>query len=89
MAFDLLTDKPAVDFLKSLTQAQRNKTQMAFNDESRMLWHYVPSSMFPRAGIQLNELNSNQKSKLDELLMTFLSETGRSLLPDSREIVFD
>jgi hypothetical protein len=76
MAFGLLTDKPAVDFLKSLMQAQRNKTQMPFNDKSRLLWHYLPSSMFPRAGIQLNELDLNQKSKLDELLMTFLSETG-------------
>lgn len=76
MAFGLLTDNPAVDFLKSLTQAQRNKTQMPFNDESRMLWHYIPSSMFPREGIQLNELDPNQKSKLDRLLRTFLSETG-------------
>ena len=65
-----------VDFLKSLTQAQRNKTQMLFNDESRILWHYLPSSMFPREGIQLNELDSSQKTKLDELLKTFLSETG-------------
>jgi hypothetical protein len=67
---------PTVDFLKSLTQAQRNKTQMLFNDKSRILWHYLPSSMFPRAGIQLNELDSNQKAKLDEILKTFLSETG-------------
>lgn len=52
MALSLLTDKPAVDFLESLTPAQRNKTQMPFNDESRILWHYIPSSMFPRAGIQ-------------------------------------
>lgn len=76
MAFGLMTEKPAVDFLKSLTEAQRNKTQMPFNNESKMLWHYIPSSMFPRAGIQLNELDSNQKSKLDELLKSFLSETG-------------
>ncbi len=76
MAFGLLTDKPAVDFLKSLTQAQRNKTQMPFNDGSRILWHYLPGSMFPRAGIQLNEMDSNQKSKLNELLRNFLSETG-------------
>lgn len=76
MALGLMTEKPAVDFLKSLTQAQRNKTQMPFNDESKVLWHYIPSSMFPRSGIQLNELDSNQKSKLDDLLKTFLSETG-------------
>lgn len=76
MAFGLGSEKPAVDFLKSLTKAQRNKTQMPFNDESRLLWHYIPSSMFPRAGIQLNELDPNQKSKLDELLKAFLSETG-------------
>ncbi|MCL6259399.1 DUF3500 domain-containing protein [Aquiflexum sp. TKW24L] len=76
MALSLLTDKPALDFLESLTPAQRNKTQMPFNDESRMLWHYIPTSMFPRAGIQLDELNPNQKSKLEELLKTFLSEAG-------------
>lgn len=76
MAFGLLTDEPAVDFLKSLTQAQRDKTQMAFDHESKVLWHYIPSSMFPREGIQLKELDSNQKSKLNELLKTFLSETG-------------
>ncbi len=76
MALGLMIEKPAVDFLKSLTQAQRNKTQMPFNDESKVLWHYIPSSMFPRAGIQLNELDPNQKSKLDVLLKTFLSETG-------------
>jgi hypothetical protein len=33
---------PTVDFLKSLTQAQRNKMQMLFNDEFRILWHYLP-----------------------------------------------
>jgi len=76
MAFGPLTERPAVDFLKSLTQTQRNKTQMPFTDKSRILWHYLPSSMFPRAGIQLSELDSNQKSKLEELLKTFLSETG-------------
>jgi hypothetical protein len=78
MAFGLLTDKPAVDFLKSLTHVQRTKTQMPFNEESRMRWHYIPSSMFPREGIQLNELDSCQKSKLEELLKAFLSETGYS-----------
>jgi hypothetical protein len=76
MAFSLWGDNPAVDFLKSLTQAQKNKTQMPFDDESKVQWHYIPSSMFPRAGIQLNELDPNQKSKLDKLLRTFLSETG-------------
>jgi hypothetical protein len=67
---------PTVDFLKSLTRAQRNKTQMLFNNESRIFWHCLPSSMFPKAGIQLNEHDSSQKAKLDELLKTFLSETG-------------
>jgi hypothetical protein len=76
MACGLLTKKPAIEFLKSLTPTQRTKTQMPFNDESRVLWHYIPSSMFPRAGVQLNELDPNQKSKLDELLKAFLSETG-------------
>lgn len=76
MAFGLWSEKPAVDFLKSLSPSQRTKTQMPFNDASRLDWHYIPSSMFPRAGVQLNELDPNQKSKLDELLKAFLSETG-------------
>ena len=76
MAFDMLTDTPAVSFLKSLNKDQRSKAQMTFHDESRMLWHYVPSSMFPRAGIQLDELDTTQKSKLDKLLKSFLSEKG-------------
>ncbi len=75
-ACGLITDKPAIEFLNSLNQAQRDKTQLAFNDMSRMRWHYIPGSMFPRAGIQLNELNANQKGLLDELLQSFLSETG-------------
>ncbi|WP_455169867.1 DUF3500 domain-containing protein [Aegicerativicinus sediminis] len=76
MAVTSFGNNPAVDFLNSLNQVQRNKAQMLLNDGSRTEWHFIPSSMFPRSGIQLSELNADQKSKLDELLKTFLSETG-------------
>jgi hypothetical protein len=50
----------------------QNIQQTAYN----LVWHYLHSLMFPKAGIQLNEFDSNQKAKLEELLKTFLSETG-------------
>lgn len=75
-AFGVFTSQPEVDFLNSLTQAQRNKTQLPFNNPSRTLWHYIPSSMCTRAGIELNELAPHQKSKLQQLLKSYLSETG-------------
>ena len=76
LALGLIVEKPEVEFLRSLTQVQRNKALLSFDDESKTLFHYIPSSMFPREGIQLNELDQEQKAKLDKLLKGFLSETG-------------
>lgn len=76
LAFSLLNEKPAVKFLNSLNQDQRDKTQLPFDDISKTVWHFIPGSMFPRAGIQLTELNSGQKELLNNLLQSFLSETG-------------
>lgn len=76
LAFNVLEDGPAVKFLNSLNQKQRKKAQLPFNDTSRSVWHFIPGSMFPRAGIQLNEINSSQKELMNELLHSFLSEVG-------------
>lgn len=67
---------PASKFMNSLNQEQRNKAQFEFENSSKNDWHYLPASMYPRAGIALNQLNENQKNLLFELLRSSLSETG-------------
>ena len=75
-AFQYLDTNPAVNFLNSLNVEQREKTQLAFGDESKEIWHFFPGKIWPRPGIQLSELNSNQRDLLFKLLRTYLSETG-------------
>ena len=69
-------DDPAIEFLNSLDQDLRNKTQLKFDDLSRQDWHFIPASMWPRAGIQLSELTSSQKDLFFNLLRLSLSESG-------------
>lgn len=76
LAFVFYKDKPAVKFLKALNKEQRAQAQLTFEDQSKFKWHYIPSSMYPRAGIQLAELDENQKGLLHDFLKTSLSETG-------------
>lgn len=69
-------DPPAVQFLKSLDQTQRDKAQLSFDHMSKTFWHFIPGSSIPIAGIQLREINSSQKELVNKLLQSFLSETG-------------
>lgn len=76
LAFTFIQDTPATQFLKSLTEDQREKAQLVFDDGSKSSWHYIPSTMFSRAGIKLAELSKNQKELFHEFLQSSLSETG-------------
>lgn len=76
LAFRLFKEVPVVKFLNSLNPDQRATIQMSFDDNSKTKWHFFPGSMIPRAGIQLLDLNVNQKQLLNNLLRSFLSETG-------------
>ena len=78
LAFIFFQSSPATKFLDSLRQDQKEKAMFSFNDSTKTRWHYVPSSMFPRAGISLAELNMNQQKLLHELIQSSLSETGYS-----------
>ena len=49
-----------------------NALLFSFDDMSKTAWHYIPNSMFQRAGIPLKEIDSNQKELLNELLQSFL-----------------
>ena len=77
-AFKYSQTNPATNFLDSLSKEQKEKTQFSFDDQSRTSWHFLPGAMWPRAGIQLSELNENQKELLFKLLKESLSETGYS-----------
>jgi len=76
LAFKYFDSNPANNFLNALTKEQREKTQLQFENMSRMTWHFLPGAMWPRSGIQLNELTETQKELLFELLRAHLSETG-------------
>ena len=76
LAFKFTVSDPAVSFLKSLDQSQLEKTQLPFDDMSRTNWHFLPGAMWPRAGVQLNELNPDQKALCFELLESHLSKSN-------------
>lgn len=76
LACDFSNPDLAIDFLNSLTKEQRSKAQMPFDHASKSSWHYFPSTMYQRSGIQLNELDADQKNQLFKLLRSFLSESG-------------
>lgn len=78
LAFHSILKSPAVEFLNSLSKEQREIAQFPFDHTSKTFWHYFPASMTPRAGIQLMDLNANQKQLFSKLLQSFLSETGYS-----------
>ena len=67
---------PAIRFLESLDDEQRNRLVMPFDDMSKNTWHYLPGRMWPRAGLTLDELNDNQKVEFSQMLQSFLSNTG-------------
>lgn len=75
-AFKADKSDQASTFLNSLNKEQRNKAQLSFDTSSKYDWHYLPATMYPRAGIALYELNSAQKKLFFTLLQSSLSETG-------------
>ncbi|WP_296700436.1 DUF3500 domain-containing protein [Algoriphagus sp.] len=76
LSFSFFENNSAISFLDSMSQDQKDKTMFPFDDLTKTKWHYVPSSMFPRAGISLAELNDSQHNLFQKLLQSSLSETG-------------
>ncbi len=75
-AFNHIKKSPVEDFLKSLDTEQVKKVQLPFDDLSRDIWHFLPGSMWPRAGIMLKELNQKQKEHAFTMLKQHLSDAG-------------
>lgn len=76
LSFQYDNTERASKFLNSLNKDQRNTAQFIFENASKFDWHYLPATMYPRAGITINELNEEQKELLFDLLHASLSETG-------------
>lgn len=68
----------AEKFLNALTNEQKERMVLPFDNSSKSDWHYLPAASYPRSGISLEELNSEQKDLLFKLLRASLSETGYS-----------
>ena len=70
----------ATRFLQGLTAAQREQVSLAFDDERRTAWHYIPSSMMEshggRRGLAIKEMTPDQQALAHGLLSTALSHPG-------------
>jgi hypothetical protein len=61
-------------YLNSLTPELRAKTSIAFTDDERSNWHFVPLNN--RKGVALREMTSAQKHLAEALLSSALSSQG-------------
>ncbi len=64
-------------FLSTLNESQRQRVLYAFDDETqRARWSNLPTSMVPRGGISLKEMNAAQRSAALALVASALSPRG-------------
>jgi hypothetical protein len=66
--------KAAHAFLGSLSEEQRTKAVMEFDDKARLDWHFIPKDH--RKGLQLREMSEPQQKAARALLAACLSELG-------------
>lgn len=82
--FALTGQNSTVDFsfalscINALDSIQKTKAVFPFDDMSRYDWNYLPSSLIPRKGVCLKDLDSTQKNGVYDLLKSFLSDNGFS-----------
>lgn len=88
LPFSLTAQNNAVVFssalicINSFDSIQKGKSVFPFDEMSRYDWHYLPSSIIPRKGVCLKDLDSTQKDNVYVLLKTFLSDKGFSRTKD-------
>ncbi len=64
-------------FIATLDEGQKSKALFDFNDAAqRVKWSNLPTSMVPRAGLKMGDLNPAQKKAAMTLLSTALSKKG-------------
>ena len=65
--------RAATSFLEALTPGQQKTAGIAFKDEERFNWHYVPKR---RSGLALKEMTANQRRLAMQFLKAGLSQNG-------------
>jgi Protein of unknown function (DUF3500) len=63
-------------FLEGLTPEQRQQATFPIDAEERMRWNFIPTSMFPRKGVPIKEMNEGQRKLALGLLEAGLSQRG-------------
>jgi Protein of unknown function (DUF3500) len=64
-------------FLSTLSEAQRQKVEYAFDDaQQRARWSNFPTGFVPRGGISLKQMSPAQQASALELMKTVLSPMG-------------
>jgi hypothetical protein len=63
-------------FLEGLTPEQRQQATFPIDAEERMRWNFIPTSMFPRKGVPIKEMNEGQRKLALGLLEAGLSQPG-------------
>ncbi len=66
--------RAAEQFLKSLSAEQRGKATMVFDNPARLDWHFIPKP--ERKGLQVKEMNDEQRKHAHALLHSGLSQIG-------------
>ena len=66
--------RAAKSFLDTLSPAQQAQSTISFDDAARLDWHFIPKPT--RKGIQVKEMNAQQRNAVHALLHSGLSEVG-------------
>jgi hypothetical protein len=64
----------AEKFLATLDEKQRAQTLLDFDTPKRLAWHFIP--LAERKGLQVREMNDEQRAAAHKLLKASLSEVG-------------
>ncbi len=71
-----LMRQAAVDFLKSLAPALREKATFTLTDAERKQWSNLPAAMFKREGVNFGEMTPEQRVLAHRLIQSPLSSQG-------------
>src|SRR5688500_18881756 len=66
----------AQKFITSLDDKQRKQAQLAYSDDLRIAWHFIPAPKPAREGLQVRDMTPEQRKAALELLKSALSEAG-------------
>ena len=73
-------------FLASLPADQRAAASFSFNSDDRERFHYIPTEMFLRHGLKIEDMNEEQRAAAHNLLSKGLSEVGYKTAVDVIEL---